>query len=94
MSKFQTLCLYLSVTITVTLSLYHCTLPPPQAENIPADFALCVQHNDGTMEPFREEDTPLMVRLRLGPSEDMAKIYVLEASKARLMEVLEEVWPR
>ena len=58
----------------------------PQVENNPEDFTLCVQHDTGTMEPFREEDTPLMVRLKLGQSEDMAKIYVLEASEARLME--------
>ena len=44
------------------------------------------------METFREENVPLMVRLRLGPSEDIAKIFVLEASEARLLEVREEVW--
>eukprot|EP00731_Ephydatia_muelleri_P005338 Em0002g1514a len=42
------------------------------------------------METFREENVPLMVRLRLGPSEDIAKIFVLEASEARLLEVREE----
>ena len=44
------------------------------------------------MEPFRQEDVPLMVRLRLGPSEDIAKIFVLEVSEARPLEVTEEVW--
>ena len=44
------------------------------------------------METFREEHVPLMVRLRLGPSEDIAKIIVLEASEARPLEVTEEVW--
>eukprot|EP00731_Ephydatia_muelleri_P005343 Em0002g1519a len=61
-------------------------------ENSPSDFALCVRRDTGVMEPFREEDVPLMVRLRLGPSEDIAKIFVLEASEARLLEVTEEVW--
>ena len=42
------------------------------------------------MDPIREEDVPLMVRLRFGPSEDIAKIFVLEASEARLLEVKEE----
>ncbi|KAL5505530.1 hypothetical protein EMCRGX_G006978 [Ephydatia muelleri] len=59
-------------------------------ENSPSDFALCVRRDTGVMEPFREEDVPLMVRLRLGPSEDIAKIFVLEASEARLLEVTEE----
>ena len=44
------------------------------------------------MEPFRQEDVPLIVRLRLEPSEDIAKIFVLEVSEARLLEVTEEVW--
>eukprot|EP00731_Ephydatia_muelleri_P005327 Em0002g1503a len=59
-------------------------------ENSPSDFTLCVRRDTGVMEPFREEDVPLMVRLRLGPSEDIAKIFVLEASEARLLEVTEE----
>ncbi|KAL5505520.1 hypothetical protein EMCRGX_G006967 [Ephydatia muelleri] len=42
------------------------------------------------MEPFRQEDVPLIVRLRLEPSEDIAKIFVLEVSEARLLEVTEE----
>ena len=33
------------------------------------------------METFREEDVPLMVRLRLGPSEDISNIFVLGPAK-------------
>ena len=56
-------------------------------ENSPSDFALCVRRDTGVMEPFRQEDVPLIVHLRLGPSEDIAEIFVLEASEARLLEV-------
>ncbi|KAL5505518.1 hypothetical protein EMCRGX_G006964 [Ephydatia muelleri] len=56
----------------------------------PSDFTLCVRWDTGVMEPFRQEDVPLMVRLRLGPSEDIAKIFVLEVSEARPLEVTEE----
>ena len=55
-------------------------------ENSPSDFALCVRWDTGVMEPFREEDVLLMVRFRLGPSEeDIAIIFGLEASEARLL---------
>ena len=43
------------------------------------------------MEPCRESDCPLMVRLRLGPNEDIAKIFVMEVSHAEEMKISAEV---
>jgi len=56
------------------------------------DFALCVIHDNGTKELLSQDDYPLQKRLRLGPNEDMAKIFVVEAPENKEEQLSEEVW--
>ena len=53
---------------------------PAQVENDVSEFALCVRYDSGRMDVCTEDDYPLQLRLKLGPSEDIAKLFVLESS--------------
>ena len=48
-------------------------------------------YDSGAQEPVSDRDCPLMVRLRLGPSEDIAKVYIMEKSDARAAQISAEV---
>ena len=62
-----------------------------QAENDPSLYGLFVVYDSGAQDPISEIDCPLMVRLRLGPSEDISKIYIMEKSDARAAQISAEV---
>lgn len=62
-----------------------------QVENSVTDFGLCVVYDSGTRELLSEEDYPLRRRLKLGPSEEIAKIFIVEATIAKAEELSEEV---
>jgi hypothetical protein len=49
-------------------------------ENKPSEFSLVVVHDNGAMEKLHSSDYPLSVRLKIGPSEDVAKVYIMENS--------------
>lgn len=57
-----------------------------------SDFALCVIHENGTKELLSEDDYPLQRRLKLGPNEQAAKIFVVEALDLKGEQLSEEVW--
>ena len=57
-------------------------------------FALCVIHDNGSQELLCEDDYPLFRRLKLGPSEDIAKVFIVEATKAKEVQLPEEVMSR
>ncbi|XP_011405685.2 PREDICTED: protein-methionine sulfoxide oxidase mical3b isoform X2 [Amphimedon queenslandica] len=60
-------------------------------ENKSSEFSLMVVHDSGAMEQLDPSDSPLAIRLKLGPSEDVAKIYVMEASDSASMQLSQEV---
>lgn len=61
-----------------------------QVENPVSEFALCVVHDSGVHEYLSNEDYPLQRRLRLGPSEDIAKIFITEVNLEEEKEQLTE----
>ena len=75
------------------MSHHACPLPLllPQVENDPSSFALYVVHDSGHQESCKDTECPLMVRLKLGPSEDIAKIFVMETANAEEMQISAEV---
>lgn len=62
-----------------------------QAENDPSLYGLFVVYDSGAQEPISDKQCPLMVRLRLGPSEGISKIYIMEKSDARAAQISAEV---
>ena len=56
-----------------------------------SQFGLYIVRDGGVQEPCTESDCPLMVRLRLGPNEEIAKIFVMEVSHAEEMKISAEV---
>ena len=48
-------------------------------------------YDNGFKEPCKEDTYPLQQRLKLGPNEDIAKIFVMEASECQDIEVSSEV---
>ena len=55
------------------------------------EFNLCVIYDSGVQEFLSDEDYPLQKRLKLGPNEDIAKIYLVEAHTAKEEQLTEEV---
>ena len=45
------------------------------------EFNLCVVYDNGIHEYLSDDDYPLQKRLKLGPNEDIAKIYIMEANE-------------
>ena len=88
-----------SLTQPLTLSIHPLfrrlpSLPSPthtQAENDPLLYGLYVVYDSGAQDQISEKQCPLMVRLRLGPSEDIAKLYIMEKSDARAAQISAEV---
>lgn len=72
-------------------SIDHVSMYHSQAENDPSLYGLFVVYDSGAQEPVIEKQCPLMVRLRLGPSEDISKIYIMEKSDARAAQISAEV---
>ena len=62
-----------------------------QVENDMSQFGLYIVRDGGVQEPCTESDCPLMVRLRLGLNEEIAKIFVMEVSHAEEMKISAEV---
>ena len=62
-----------------------------QVEKDPSEFGLCVIYDCGFKEPCKEDAYPLHQRLKLGPNEDIAKVYIMEASECQDIEVSSEV---
>ena len=62
-----------------------------QVENPVDHFSLCVFHDSGVQEYLNEDDYPLQRRLKLGPNEDIAKIYIVEANTGDEQQLTEEV---
>ena len=48
-------------------------------------------YDNGFKEPCKEDSHPLQQRLKLGPNEDIAKIFIMEASECQDIEVSSEV---
>ncbi len=61
----------------------HVSFLPPlvQVENDVSEFSLCVFYDNGRKELCKDDDYPLKLRLKLGPSEDIAKLFVIESSE-------------
>lgn len=55
------------------------------------EFNLCVVYDSGAQEFLSSEDYPLQKRLKLGPNEDIAKIFIVEAHTAKEEHLTEEV---
>ncbi|XP_078579521.1 ras association domain-containing protein 2-like [Branchiostoma floridae x Branchiostoma japonicum] len=51
-----------------------------RVENDSDDFALYAVHASGEFRRLKDTDTPLIERVLLGPSEDVAKIFIMEKS--------------
>ena len=47
------------------------------------EFSLCVFYDNGHKELCKDDDYPLSLRLKLGPSEDIAKLFVIESSEVQ-----------
>ena len=56
-----------------------------------SEFSLCIIHENGTRELLSSDDCPLQRRLELGPNEDMAKIFVMEAPESMKEKLSQEV---
>ncbi|XP_065911520.1 ras association domain-containing protein 4-like isoform X2 [Dysidea avara] len=50
--------------------------------NDPGEFSLYVVQDTGVIQACKEEEHPLMTRLKLGPNEELAKIYIMEADSS------------
>lgn len=70
---------------------YSCHQLFLQVENDPSEFGLCIVYDNGFKEPCKDEAYPLHQRLKLGPNEDIAKVFVMEASECQDIEVSSEV---
>lgn len=51
-----------------------------KVENPVSEFNLCVVYDNGIREYLSDEDYPLQKRLKLGPNEDIAKIFIMGSS--------------
>ncbi|XP_062504183.1 ras association domain-containing protein 2-like [Corticium candelabrum] len=60
-------------------------------ENSLNEYALYVIHDHGGAEPVKNDDYPLQVRLKLGPSEAVAKIFIMDAADEARVDVSPEV---
>lgn len=58
--------------------------------NDPAEFGLYIMQDTGVIQPCKEDDYPLMTRLKLGPNEDMAKIFIMETKDDNRVDVSAE----
>ncbi|XP_065844878.1 ras association domain-containing protein 4-like [Oscarella lobularis] len=56
-----------------------------------AHFALYVAHDHGGVERLSPDSFPLQVRLKLGPSEDVAKIFIMDDLDEGRVDVTPEV---
>ncbi|KFM72229.1 Ras association domain-containing protein 2, partial [Stegodyphus mimosarum] len=51
--------------------------------NNPEDFALYVVRDTGEHRCIQDHEYPLLVRVMLGPSEDVAKVFIMNKNQAR-----------
>ena len=56
----------------------------------PSHFTLCMVYDNGRKETC-DKDYPLLARLRAGPDEDVAKLYIVESDSEVGMNVSAEV---
>lgn len=56
-----------------------------------SQFGLCVVYDSSFQEPCKMDDFPLKIRLKLGPSEDIAKIFIMETAEAEALQITAEV---
>lgn len=52
-----------------------------RVENNPQDFALFVVRDNGETRRIQDHEYPLLVRVILGPHEDVAKVYIMDRNK-------------
>lgn len=52
-----------------------------RVENSPDDFALFVVRDNGETRRIQDHEYPLLVRVILGPHEDVAKLYIMDKNK-------------
>ena len=48
--------------------------------NDPAEFGLYIMQDTGVIQPCKEDDYPLMTRLKLGPNEVTSSVVVMYES--------------
>jgi Ras association domain-containing protein 2/4 len=60
-------------------------------KNRASEYALYIVHDHGGAEPIKPNDYPLRVRLKLGPSEDMAKIFIMDAADEARVDISAEM---
>lgn len=60
-----------------------------KVKNKADDFSLVVIHDSGEQHLIQDNEYPLLVRVMLGPNEDIAKVFIME--KRRSLEISNEV---
>ena len=76
--------------IMVSTVVFSPPLVCSQVENSVSEFSLCVVYDNGAQEFLGDEDYPLQKRLKLGPNEDIAKIFIMESDTGVEEEPLTE----
>lgn len=57
----------------------------------PSRFALFVVKDSGEVRRLRDDESPLYKRLQLGPKEDLAKLWIMEATETASVSLSAEV---
>ena len=72
--------------------LVHCTCVHAalQVLDDPSHFTLCMVYDSGRKEKC-DKDYPLLARLKAGPDEEVAKLYIVESDSEVGMNVSAEV---
>ena len=73
--------------------LYHVSTLLLQVLDDPSHFTLCMVYDSGRKEKC-DKDYPLLARLRAGPDEEVAKLYIVESDSEVGMNVSAEVSKR
>ena len=77
----------------IVTNMNHCH----QVINDPAEFGLYIMQDTGIIQPCKEEDHPLMTRLKLGPNEVLLCCDILRMMNCKLtvshpFEIIKAMW--
>ncbi|XP_059488784.1 ras association domain-containing protein 4 [Neocloeon triangulifer] len=72
-----------------TFEVINLILEKYRVDSNPHNFALFVVHDNGEQKRLRDDDYPLVCRVMLGPHEDVAKLFLMDASSTQ--EISNEV---
>jgi Ras association domain-containing protein 2/4 len=66
-------------SLVSTQDVINLLLEKYKVESRPEHFALFIMRDNGEQKKVKEEDYPLLTRVLLGPHEDVAKLFLMDA---------------